>query len=339
MTQPKSALNKRVILVSRPVGIAQANDFAIEAAALSPLQDGELRVANQFLSVDPAMRGWIADSGNYSDPVPIGGVMRSLAIGKIVESRSADWHAGQIVLGWFGWQQFATLTPDAIVREVTQTELPASLALGVLGINGVTALLALTLVGEPKPGDTLVVSTAAGSVGSAVGQIGRWLGCRTVGIAGGANKVQQCLKEFGYDAAIDYKAGALHTAIAEACPDGVDIYFDNTSGPVSDAVLPHLALGARIVNCGTAAIDRWSPWPTGPRVDRHLLVKRARMQGFVVFDHMDRWEEAVEKLAQWVRDGKLRYSEEILNGLESCPDALAGLYRGENSGKRVIRII
>lgn len=338
MRQPKTALNKRVILVSRPVGIAQANDFAIEEAALPLLQDGEVCVANRFLSVDPAMRGWIADSGNYSDPVPIGGVMRSLAVGKIVESRSTDWHAGQTVLGWFGWQQFATVKPDAIVRAVTQTDLPASLALGVLGINGVTALLALTLVGEPKPGDTLVVSTAAGSVGSAVGQIGRLLGCRTVGIAGGANKLQRCLEEFGYDAALDYKAGPLDAALAQACPDGVDIYFDNTSGPVSDAVLPHLALGARVVNCGTAAIDRWSPWPTGPRVERHLLVKRARMQGFVVFDHMDKWEEAVERLAQWVRDGKLSYSEEVLSGLDACPDALAGLYRGENSGKRVIRI-
>ena len=338
MTQPKTALNKRVILVSRPVGIAQANDFAIEEAALPLLQDGEVCVANRFLSVDPAMRGWIADSGNYSDPVPIGGVMRSLAVGKIVESRSTDWHAGQTVLGWFGWQQFATVKPDAIVRAVTQTDLPASLALGVLGINGVTALLALTLVGEPKPGDTLVVSTAAGSVGSAVGQIGRLLGCRTVGITGGANKLQRCLEEFGYDAALDYKAGPLDAALAQACPDGVDIYFDNTSGPVSDAVLPHLALGARVVNCGTAAIDRWSPWPTGPRVERHLLVKRARMEGFVVFDHMNRWEEAVEKLAQWVRDGKLRYFEEVLDGLDACPDALAGLYRGENSGKRVIRI-
>ena len=338
MTQPKTALNKRVILASRPVGIAQANDFAIEEAALPLLQDGEVCVANRFLSVDPAMRGWIADSGNYSDPVPIGGVMRSLAVGKIVESRSTDWHAGQTVLGWFGWQQFATVKPDAIVRAVTQTDLPASLALGVLGINGVTALLALTLVGEPKPGDTLVVSTAAGSVGSAVGQIGRLLGCRTVGITGGANKLQRCLEEFGYDAALDYKAGPLDAALAQACPDGVDIYFDNTSGPVSDAVLPHLALGARVVNCGTAAIDRWSPWPTGPRVERHLLVKRARMEGFVVFDHMNRWEEAVEKLAQWVRDGKLRYFEEVLDGLDACPDALAGLYRGENSGKRVIRI-
>ncbi|MBA4172827.1 MAG: NADP-dependent oxidoreductase [Hyphomicrobium sp.] len=338
MKQPKPALNERVILVSRPVGIAQSSDFAIEEAALPPLQDGEVCVANQFLSVDPAMRGWIADSGNYSDPVPIGGVMRSLAVGKIVESRSPDWRTGQIVLGWFGWQKFATVKPEAIVRAVTQTDLPASLALGVLGINGITALLALTLVGEPKPGDALVVSTAAGSVGSAVGQIGRLFGCRTVGIAGGADKVQQCLKEFGYDAAIDYKAGPLDAAIAQACPDGVEIYFDNTSGAVSDAVLQHLALGARVVNCGTAAIDRWSPWPTGPRVERHLLVKRARMQGFVVFDHMDKWEESVEKLAQWVRDGKLRYSEEFLDGLESCPDALAGLYRGENFGKRIIRL-
>lgn len=239
-----------------PWALRKPSDFAIEEAALPPLQYGEVCAANQLLSVGPAMRGWIADSGNYSDPVPIGGVMRPLAVGKIVESRSPDWRTGQIVLGWFGWQKFATVKPEAIVRAVTQTDLPASLALRVLGINDITALLALTLVGEPKPGDALVVSTAAGFVGSAAGQIGRMFGCRSVGIAGGADKVLQYLKEFGYDAAIDYKAGPLDEAIAQACPDGVEIYFDNTSGPVSDAVLPHLALGARVVNCGTAAIDR-----------------------------------------------------------------------------------
>jgi NADPH-dependent curcumin reductase len=338
MAKHNALQNRRVILASRPAGIAQAEDFAMDEVAVQPLGDGEIRIANHFLSVDPAMRGWIADAGNYSDPVPIGGVMRSLAVGEIVESRSPEWQVGTTVLGWFGWQDFANVEPTAIVRTVRQTDLPTSLALGVLGINGVTALLALTLVGEPKAGETLVVSTAAGSVGSAVGQIGKLLGCRTVGIAGGPGKVEQCLNEFSYDAALDYKAGGLEAAIAETCPDGVDVYFDNTSGPVSDAVLPHLALGARVVNCGTAAIDRWDPWPTGPRVERHLLVKRARMQGFVVFDHMDRWEESVDRLAQWVRYGKLRYSEEILNGLERCPDALAGLYRGENSGKRIIRI-
>jgi len=338
MVKENSAMNRRVVLVSRPVGIAQAENFAIDEAALVPLKDGEVRVANQFLSVDPAMRGWIADAGNYSDPVAIGSVMRSLAVGVVTQSRCEQWREGEIVLGWFGWQEIATIGPEAIVRAVAQNDLSPSLALGVLGINGVTALLALTMVGEPKSGDTLVVSTAAGSVGSAVGQIGKLLGCRTVGITGGPAKVEQCLHEFGYDAAIDYKNADLDKAISAACPDGIDVYFDNTAGRISDAALPHLSLGARVVNCGTAAIDRWDPWPTGPRVERHLLVKRARMQGFVVFDHMDRWEETVARLAQWVREGKLQYSEEVIDGLEACPDALAGLYRGENTGKRIIRV-
>ncbi len=338
MGNQKVEMNRRVILVSRPAGIAQAANFAMDRIAVPPLGEGQLRIANRFLSVDPAMRGWIADAGNYSDPVPVGGVMRSLAVGEITESRHPDWREGQIVLGWFGWQEIATVGSDAIVRAVSQPDLSPSLALGVLGINGITAFLALTMVGEPKAGDTLVVSTAAGSVGSAVGQIGRMLGCRTVGIAGGPAKVSQCIVDFGFDAAIDYKAAGLDEALAKACPDGVDIYFDNTSGAISDAVLPHLALHARVVNCGTAAIDRWSPWPTGPRVERHLLVKRARMQGFVVFDHFDRWENSVAKLAQWVRQGKLRYCEDLLDGIEMCPDALAGLYRGENAGKRVIRL-
>lgn len=331
-------MNRRVILTSRPAGIVQAENFSIDEIALEPLREGEVRIRNRFLSVDPAMRGWIADAGNYADPVPIGGVMRSLAVGEVVESRSKNWSEGETVLGWFGWQEIATVAADAVVRRVVHTDLSPSLALGVLGINGVTALLALTMIGEPKSGETLLVSTAAGSVGSAVGQIGSLLGCRTVGIAGGSTKVRDCKERFGYDAAIDYKAGNLNEAIAMECPDGVDVYFDNTSGVVSDTVLPHLATGARVIVCGTAAVDRWDPWPTGPRVERHLLVKRARMQGFVVFDHMDRWEETVTTLAQWIREGKLDYSEDVLEGLEACPDAIAGLYRGENSGKRIIRL-
>lgn len=338
MAGQQSATNRRVILASRPKGIAQAENFAIECEPLTPLRDGEIRVANRFLSVDPAMRGWIADTESYSDPVPQGTVMRSLAVGVIVESRDKDWLEGETVVGWFGWQEIATVNAAAIVRPVGQTGLSASLALGVLGINGVTALLALTLIGEPKPGDTLVVSTAAGSVGSAVGQIGKLFGCRTVGVTGGPAKLRQCLDEFGYDAAIDYKAGEIDDAIERACPNGIDIYFDNTSGPISDAIMPRLAVGSRVIVCGTAAIGSWDPWPLGPRLERRLLLKRARMQGFVVFDHMDAWEDAVATLALWVREGKLRYREEILEGLQACPDAIAGLYRGENKGKRIIRL-
>lgn len=331
-------LNRQVILKSRPTGIAQSENFAIVDASLAPLAAGEIRIANRYLSVEPAMRGWIADTRNYADPIPIGSVMKALAVGEIVESADPAWSVGEIVTGWFGWQHVATVTGGAIIRRVRETDLPESLALGILGINGVTALLGLTLVGEPQAGDTVVVSTAAGSVGSAVGQIAEILGCRTIGITGGPSKVKQCREVFGYDAALDYKAEGLQEAIAAACPNGINVYFDNTAGAVSDAVYASLAMGARIIVCGTASAAQWDPWPSGPRIERRLLVNRARMQGFVVFDHMDRWDAATTLLAGWIREGKLRYVEDILEGLDSCPDALAGLYRGENRGKRIIRL-
>ncbi len=335
-------MNRKVILTSRPAGVAQAENFAIVEAAHEPLVEGQFRVRNRFLSVEPAMRGWVADAANYSDPVAIGSVMRALAVGEVTESRAENWEVGEMLCGWFGWQDEAIATPATVLRRISESDLSPTLALGALGLNGVTAYLGLTRIGEPKAGETVVVSTAAGSVGSAVGQIARLLGCRTVGIAGGPDKVAQCLNEFGYAAAIDYKddraKDALHTALARACPDGVDVYFDNTAGRISDAVLAHLNVGARVVVCGTAAFAQWAPWPQGPRVERHLLVKRARMQGFMVFDHMDGWDAAISTLAGWIRDGRITYAEDILDGMEACPDALAGLYRGENRGKRIIRL-
>jgi NADPH-dependent curcumin reductase CurA len=210
--------------------------------------------------------------------------------------------------------------------------------LGVLGLNGVTAYFALTEVGEPRPGDTVVVSTAAGAVGSAVGQIAKIAGCRTVGIAGGEQKVRLCVAEFGYDHALDYKHSDFELELVSACATGVNVYFDNTAGHISDLVLRHLAKGARVVICGTASMASWDPWPQGPRVERHLLNRSARMQGFLIWDYEHRYDEAVTRLASWIRNGQLRYREEILEGIEEAPDAIAGLYRGENMGKRVIRI-
>lgn len=330
--------NRAVILKSRPTGIASAQDFAIEDRPLADLGEGQIRVRNRFLSVEPAMRGWIADVNNYSTPVPLGSVMRALAVGEVVASRDPSVREGEVVTGWFGWQEYATVGAGDIVRRVLETDLPISLALGVLGINGVTAHLALTLVGQPRAGETVVVSTAAGSVGSAAGQIARILGCRTVGIAGGPDKVALCTEAFGYDAAIDYRADDIGAKLAELCPDGVDVYYDNTAGPISDAVHAHLAMRARIVVCGTASVSSWADWPQGPRVERRLLTKRARMEGFVIFDHMDRYEASVAQLAEWVRAGKLSYREEVREGLEECPDAIASLYRGENLGKLLIRL-
>ena len=331
-------VNREVRLKSRPNGIPQAEHFEIVQAALAKPGDGQVVVQNLFLSVEPAMRGWVNSVGNYSEPVPLGGVMRSFAVGRVVDSRSADFAVGDVVTGMFGWQQYAVIDAAKVQRKVADLDLPISTALGVLGLNGITAYFALLDLGQPKPGNTVVVSTAAGSVGSCVGQIAKLKGCRTVGIAGGPEKVELCRSEFGYDAAIDYRAGDLDAAIAQACPNGVDVYFDNTSGAISDAVLKHLAVGARVIVCGTASVASWDPPPMGPRVERHLLVKRARMQGFLVFDYAERYPEALRSLTEWVRAGSIRYREDILEGIEQAPDSIAGLYRGENLGKRLIRI-
>lgn len=332
------ANRRQVVLVERPLGIPQAGHFAITTAALPTLRDGEFLVRNEYLSVDPAMRGWVNAAANYSDPVAIGDVMRSFAAGTVVASRNARYAEGDRVMGMLGWQDYAVSDGSDIRRKVREDDLPLSLSLGVLGLNGVTAYFALMEVGEPRPGDLVVVSTAAGAVGSAVGQIAKLMGCHTVGITGGAAKVRLCLDEFGYDTALDYRHPEFADALPQACPSGVDVYFDNTAGAIADAVLPHLAKHARVVICGTASVASWSPWPTGPRVERHLLNKSARMQGFLIWDYEHRYEEAVVKLAAWVRCGQLRYREEILDGLDAAPDAIAGLYRGENLGKRLIRV-
>jgi len=331
-------VNRQVLVVARPDAIPQAEHFEIIEGHVPVAGHGQILVRNHFLSVEPAMRGWLADRSNYSAPIAIGSVMRSLAVGEVASSSDPGFAVGDMVLGWFGWQDWAAVGPDTIVRKLAEPDLPASLALGVLGLNGVTALLALEKIGAPKAGETVLVSTAAGSVGSAVGQIARILGCRTVGITGGADKVRICTEEFGYDAAIDYRAPGLDAAIAAACSNGVDIYYDNTGGAISDAALRHLNIGARVVICGTASIASWDPVPAGPRVERHILTKRARMQGFVFFDHMDEFDAASARLAQWIRDGRLTWREEIVDGIEQAPGAIADLYAGANFGKRLIRL-
>ena len=330
--------NTQVLLKSRPHGIPQAEHFEVVQSVLPALEAGQFLVRNEFLSVEPAMRGWVNAAANYSDPVAVGGVMRSFGAGVVLASRHQAYAEGDQVMGMLGWQHYAASDGSSIRRKVLERDLPLSLSLGVLGINGVTAYFALTEIGEPRPGDTVVVSTAAGSVGSAVGQIAKIAGCRTVAITGGAIKQRLCLDEFGYDAAVDYKSPDFAQALAQACPQGVDVYFDNTSGAISDAVVQHINKGARIVICGTASVSSWEPWPSGPRVERHLLNKSARMQGFLVWDYEHRYEEAITRLAAWIRDGRLRYREEILQGIASTPDAIAGLYRGENLGKRLIRL-
>jgi NADPH-dependent curcumin reductase CurA len=331
-------VNRQIRLTSRPSGIPDAANFEIVETPLPGVSDGQVLVRNIYLSVDPAMRGWVNAVPNYSEPVPVGSVMRSLAVGRIEQSRHADFHEGEYVTGLFGWQDYAAVDARAIHRRVPRTGLPITTALGVLGQTGLTAYFALLDVGEPKPGETVVVSTAAGAVGSCAGQIAKIKGCRTVGIAGGSEKVRMCLEEFRYDAAVDYKTGEFEAALDGACANRVDVYFDNTSGRISDGVMRRLNIGARVVICGTASVAGWDPMPQGPRVERHLLTRRARMQGFLVFDYVDRYDEALKDLEAWVRAGLICYREDVLDGIEHAPGSIAGLYRGENLGKRLIRI-
>lgn len=331
-------VNRQVVLASRPDGIPQPEHFRIVATPVPEPGPGQVLVRNRWLAVEPAMRGWVSAVANYSEPVAIGAVMRSFAAGHVIASGSPDWPAGTAVTGLFGWQDYALVDAAAIERRIDETDLPLSAALGVLGINGVTAHYGLLEIGQPQPGESVVVSTAAGAVGSCVGQIAKLHGCRTVGIAGGEVKRRLCLERFGFDVAIDYRASDFAARLADACSGGVDVYFDNTAGAISDAVMRHLNVGARIVVCGTASVASWDPVPLGPRVERQLLVKRARMQGFVIFDHRDHYPRARSDLARWLRAGRLQYLEDVLDGIEHAPGAIAGLYRGENLGKRLIRL-
>lgn len=333
-----ATVNRQVVLVARPTGIPQAKHFAIVERDVPVPGPGQVLVRNIYLSVEPAMRGWVSDVGNYSAPVELGSVMRALTVGRVVQSNAPGYAVGDYVTGMFGWADYAAVDATVIQRKVMEAGLPLSCALGVLGINGLAAYFGLLEVGQPRAGETVVVSTAAGSVGSCVGQIANIHGCRTVGIAGGADKAMQCVEEFGYSSAIDYKHADVAARLADACPNGVDVYFDNTSGAISDAVLARLNVGARVVICGTASVANWNPPPLGPRVERILLTRRARMQGFVIFDYAARYGEALAALTPWVRDGRIRYREDMREGIEHAPDAIASLYRGDNSGKLLLRI-
>jgi NADPH-dependent curcumin reductase len=330
-------VNRQIYLNSRPTGIPRAENFSLRVAAVPRLEDGEILIRNHYLSADPAMRGWISDVGGYWPQVAIGETMRAFAVGEVIESRRPEYRVGDRLMGIFGWQEYSAVSDKHILLKVADADLSLSLYLGVLGLNGLTAYFGLLDIGSPKEGDTVVVSTAAGAVGSCVGQIAKLRGCRTVGITGGPAKVRQCLDEFAYDAAIDYKSGVnLDDELQAACPKGVDIYYDNTSGSISDAVMRHLRMGARIVVCGTAAYSSWNPWNTGPRPERHLIVKRATMRGFLATDYAARFPDAVRTLAEWVRRGKVRYAEQILDGIERAPESVERLYRGEHRGKLLI---
>jgi NADPH-dependent curcumin reductase len=329
--------NRQVLLVNRPAGVPQASDFKLASAAVPKAGDGEILVRNLYLSADPAQRGWASAEANYSAPVPLSGPMRALAVGVVVESHAAGFAKGDFLYGWFGWQDYAVVKP-AQVLHAGQHDVPLDAYGSLLGINGVTAYLGLTELGRPKAGDTLVVSTAAGSVGSFVGQIGKRLSCTTIGLTSTADKIARCTARYGYDVAINYKAGDLDKAVGEAAPQGVNVYFDNTGGTILDTVLRRMAIGGRIVQCGTASVGTWLPSPSGPRNEREILTRRLIWSGFVIFDHMAVYAEAAAELAAMLKSGAITYDTDLAVGIEHAPGAIAALYAGENNGKKLIYI-
>ncbi|MCP3468718.1 NADP-dependent oxidoreductase [Bradyrhizobium sp. CCGUVB1N3] len=331
--------NRQVRLTARPRGIPQPEHFSLVAEPISAPGRGEILIQNHFLSVDPAQRGWANDEGNYSAPVPLDSPMRALAVGEILESNVQEYRPGDHVYGWFGWQRYCITTPESILRRVTPSPLPLSANLSVLGMNGITAYLAFHGLGDPKQGEHVLVSTAAGSVGSFVGQLAQIAGCRAVGLTSSADKAALAKARYGYQDMINYRGAAdLGEAIRAACPDGNDIFFDNTGGSIADAAIRTMRLRGRIIQCGTAANASWTPVPTGPRPEREILTRRLRWSGFIIFDHLAEFESAAARLAELALAGKIVHDEEILPSLEHAPGAIARLYRGDNHGKLIIAV-
>jgi hypothetical protein len=317
--------------------VPQSEDFAIDQQPIPQPGPGQFLVRNIFLSVDPAQRGWASEEANYSEPVPLGGPMRGLATGVVLRSGDPEVSEGEFLYGMFDWQDYAVSDASKIAMRL-RSAIPLKTAANLHGINGLTAYLALTELGRPRESDTLLVSTAAGGVGSVVGQIGRILGCRTIGLTGGDEKVERCLTRYGYEVAFNYKSTDPAGALRSAAPGGIDIYFDNTGGPILDAALRQMRRGGRIVQCGTAATASWNPPPTGLRNEREVLTRRLIWSGFIVFDWRDRFEAAAAQLAAWYEAGRLVSDEDVSEGIERAPGALSEVYAGRNRGKKLIYI-
>ena len=334
-----SRSNRRILLAARPQGLPKASDWSIEDEALAPLDDGEALVEVQLLSLDPAMRGWMNEGRSYVPPVALGEVMRAIGIGEVVESRRPDLLVGTHVAGMFGMQQYCRIgRAGPSVTAVDLAAAPAPKWLNPLGMPGMTAYFGLLEVGRPEPGQTVVVSGAAGAVGQSVGQIARIKGCRAVGIAGGKAKCDFVVNDLGFDACIDYKSGDLKAGLKEACPDGVDVYFDNVGGSVLDIVLTRITRHARIVVCGAISQYNNTEIVRGPANYLSLLVNRARMEGMVVFDYADRYPQAVADIAAWMAAGRMQSREDVVEGLETFPDRLLMLFSGQNFGKLVLKV-
>ena len=329
--------NKQIKLMERPVGLPKLSGWAIENSDMPKINDGQVLVKVLYLSIDPAMRGWMNDGKSYIPPVGIGEVMRAGGVGIVTESKNDRYKVGDHVTGLLGVQEYVACSAKELVK-VDPSLAPLPLYLSTLGMPGMTGYFGLLNTGQPKEGETVVVSGAAGAVGSVVGQIAKIKGCRVVGIAGGAEKCKHLVDNLGFDAAIDYKSDDLQKALREHCPKGIDVFFDNVGGETLDIVLGQIRFHARIVICGAISQYNNTTAVKGPSNYLALLVNRARMEGIVVFDNVEHYAEAAQEMAGWIAEGKLKSKEHIEEGLENFPEVLLKLFRGENFGKLILKV-
>ena len=333
--------NRRIVLASRPVGAPTQDNFRLETATVPSIQEGEILLRSIYLSLDPYMRGRMSDAKSYAEPVAIDEVMVGATVCQVEQSQHSDYQVGEWVLAYTGWQDYGVSNGEGLVKLGMEPSHP-SFALGIMGMPGFTAYMGLLDIGQPKEGDTLVVAAATGPVGATVGQIGKLKGCRVIGIAGGEEKCRHAKEVLGFDECIDHKAEDFAEQLAAACDKGIDVYFENVGGKVFDAVMPLLNTGARIPVCGLISQYNATSLPDGP--DRMsalmgmLLVKRIKMQGFIIFDdYAHRYNEFAVQMTEWLAQGKIQYKEQVVEGLENAPQAFMGLLKGENFGKLVIK--
>jgi NADPH-dependent curcumin reductase CurA len=332
--------NHQFRLAARPKGLPKPSDWNYTEDPVRDPGSGEVLVKTLYLSVDPAMRGWMNEGRSYIEPVGIGDVMRARGVGRVIASGNPEFAVGDHVAGMLGTQEYALVDAEKTkgLTKVDPNLVPLPVYVGTLGMTGLTAYFGLLDVGQAKAGDTVVVSGAAGATGMSAGQIAKIKGCRVVGIAGGPQKCDYIVKELGFDAAIDYKNEKVVEALRQHCPQGINVYFDNVGGDILEAALANLARGARVVICGAISQYNNTDGIKGPANYLSLLVNGARMEGFVVFSYHARYAEAAQEMAGWVKAGKLKSKEDILEGLPTFPDALLKLFRGENFGKLMIKV-
>lgn len=334
--------NRQIQLASRPgpQGPA-ASHFNLVETEIPEIVPGQILLETLYLSLDPYMRAGMYEGGNYAPPTPLGAPMPGATVSRVQRSRNPQFHEGDIVESWHGWQSHHVTDAKAL-RAIDPAFAPASTALGVLGMPGHTGYGGLLRYGKPHPGETVLVSAAAGAVGSVVGQVARIKGCRTVGIAGGPDKCRYIVDELGFDAAVDHRSQNLRDDLAAACPEGVDVYFDNVGGEVFAAVIPLLNNAARVLVCGTISVDRNQPAPAGrdrlQMLHSAVLVRQLTIQGFLYAGLLDMTEEFRRDVSGWIRSGQLKYREHVVEGLENAPEAFLGLFRGQNFGKLIVRV-